>query len=190
MKNIKWPIIIIVCSCLIIGTLYLTNTNSDETSEYVFVQVSHNIHGENIEGVGPQMMIDFPTYRINETAESITGSVLNSPDVANIKAIIGSYSSNSGDYGGGASSSLTVFEYLPVSSNFTRFLNFSINIDEDNKVYINDSIELIPGEIYYYYNEYIQTGQMYDNSTYRMKVTETISIKYYGIWETANLEFD
>jgi parallel beta-helix repeat protein len=142
-----------------------------ENPTYPFLEVWTHEHGEAISGNPARIMIDFPTYSL-ENSSLVTFFPMELDPSLN--TIIGIGSSLSGDLGGGASSILYQATELPYTAD-----NFTIlSMDENVLIadYFGERLVLGPGESWENVTEELETTELAT-----LKVTRTRTVYNHGL---------
>jgi hypothetical protein len=153
----------------------LTPLDKNPLEEYLFIEVWEHQHGKIISGTAYKMMIDFPTYSLeNSTLKSVMPVEIDPRALA----ILGKGSSLSGDMGGGAASGLSMIKETPLFLGSYSGLNVSILGIEGEDIILDLSgrqMVLEPGESWK--RERTDMQQIQDSL---MKVTNTLTIWNHG----------
>lgn len=151
---------------------------SFQSSEcFLLVEEWHTTEGHIISGNRsdiPLKLIDFPMYDVEEGNKKIWVPFIRDDlkDLSNVSIIFGYGKSLEGDIGGGISSSLSTFEEFPLHINRS---GYSIDIISNDRVLINNNIEIPPGGQHLFISNYTEN---YGNTT--VNIQHTIRIKNYG----------
>jgi hypothetical protein len=159
----------------------ITAPGNDSSGErHLFIEVWEHQDGKIISGTAYKMMIDFPTYSLENSTLRSAVPIEIDPSAS---AILGRGSSLSGDVGGGAASGISSIKEVPyLLGNYSR-LNISITqIKGDNVTFdlSGRQIVLEPGESWN--RERSELQQIQDSL---IKVTTTLTIWNHGL---VNLE--
>jgi hypothetical protein len=174
--NIGWTSWLAVFGLLLMLPIVNAAAPSNDLGEkHLFIDVWEHQDGKVISGTAYKMMIDFPTYNLeNSTLKSMVPVEIDPRALA----ILGKGSSLSGDMGGGAASGLSLIKETPHFIGNYSGLNVSILGIEGDDIIIDLSgrqMVLEPGESWK--RERTDTQQIRDSL---MKVTTTLTIWNYG----------
>ena len=165
-------------SCILF-ILPVVNPLSDQGyvsgDKHLFVEVWEHQDGKVISGKAHKMMIDFPTYRLEN---STLKSMIHFEADPLTQAVLGKGSSLSGDLGGGAASGLISVKELPYIIGNYSGLNISVMQIEGDSVTIDLSgrqMVIEPGESWK--REMTEDQQTKDSL---IRVTTTLTIWNHG----------
>jgi hypothetical protein len=153
--------------------------SKDENCCFLLIEEWHSIEGSLLSGNSsevPIILIDFPTYNINEASKKIRVPYRQErlENLSNTKIIFASGESRGGVIGGGISSHLIPIEDFPVHINRGAY---SIDIISNERVLINNNTEIPPGDQYSYdSNSTINYGSAV------VSIHSRTTIRNYGIW--------
>jgi len=151
-------------------------TQGDVLGEkHLFIEVWEHQDGKIISGKAHKMMIDFPTYHLeNSTLKSMTPFDVNPSSLL----ILGKGSSLSGDMGGGAASGLHAIKELPYLVGSYSCINISISkIQGDNVTLDLSGRELVLEKGESWKREKEETQQIQDSL---IDVTNTVTVWNHG----------
>jgi hypothetical protein len=175
--DIRWKCwVAIFCFLFVLPVVNpLSDQGNVSVDKHLFVEIWEHQDGKVISGKPHKMMIDFPTYRLeNSTLKSM---IYFEADPLT-QAILGKGTSLSGDLGGGAASGLISVKDLPYLIGNYSGLNISVMQIEGDNVTIGLSgrrIVLEPGESWK--REMTEDQQIKDSL---MRVTTTLTIWNHG----------
>jgi len=174
---VRWIFWLVAFS--ILSMLYMTDgliaSDSLPSREHLFIEFWEHQDGKLINGKAYKMMIDFPTYSLENGSLTSIGPIDVGPAAM---AIFGTGSSLSGDMGGGAASGLVTVTELPYFIGSYFSLNISITQIVGEIVTLDLSgrqMRLEPGESWK--KERTDTEEIQDSL---MKVTTTLTVSNHG----------
>ena len=182
--NIRWKYSLAIFGLLLMLPMVGAITapgNDSSGGRHLFIEVWDHQEGKIINGTAYKMMIDFPTYSLeNSTLRSTVPIEIDPSELA----ILGQGSSLSGDVGGGAASGISSIKKVPYLLGNYSGLNISImQIKEDNVTFDLSGRQMVlePGESWN--RESSELQQIQDSL---IKVTTTLTIWNHGL---VNLEW-
>lgn len=136
----------------------------------LFIEVWTDRHGQAERGMPPKLMIDFPSYELdNQTIRSFVPVDI----PAQVLAVGGTGFSLSGDLGGGANSGLEPILMLPYELggvNVTAISGDRVTVD-----HAGESRDLLPGEVWE-----IRRSEIQSNKDVTLNITTTTTVKNHG----------
>lgn len=165
------------------AVIAITDQGNVSGEKHLFVEVWDHRDGKVISGKAYMMMIDFPTYRLEN---STLKSMIHFEADPLSQAVLGKGTSLSGDLGGGAASGLSSVKELPYLIGNYSGLNISVLQIEGDRVTIDLSgrrMVLDPGESW---KRETTENQSIKDSLMRVTTTLTIWNHGYVILESPN----
>ena len=189
--------LIIASAC---GYLIYTSISLDDT--FLLVETERVWHTELVEGnyTDGHCCFDFPMYSIDEDNKTIydRGNTKNN----SFKVAYGSGSFGNGLIDSGGASGLQYINELPFNKRErVRFADtyffINITIKDDYQVFINETELLKPGEskiytydiVKEYTNHFVEGDDDVMNSICVIRYTSNTTVKNYGHWKKATIDF-
>ncbi|HDM92375.1 MAG TPA: hypothetical protein ENG69_03160 [Candidatus Korarchaeota archaeon] len=145
--------------------------------KYLFLEVNKHVHGEVLEGEPRNLLIDFPTYTLDESSGILKGQVAFDVNKS-LALVVGVAYCLSGDAGGGVSSQLIGVYSLPAEVGQGVTL---VEVEEGGVLKIvvgSEEVRLSPGQSWEDTREYVEEWE-----GGRMRIVETLTLTNWGYVE-------